>query len=138
MPGWSHEDSQLAARDWLSILVTMPVSSGFQGYRDGRYHSAKGWRCLLGLRACAHPPGACLSPILPQPLGPALRVSFPVPTAAASLGAGNAMGTMTVQMAQMRWAGRPEEGRIRAGPLGCPDLTRTPAPWPTERLYTSL
>lgn len=46
-----------------------------------------------------------LSPVVPQPLGPALRVSSPAPMAAASLGAGNAMGIMTVQMAQMRWAG---------------------------------
>lgn len=64
-----------------------------------------------------------------QPLGPALRVSSPVPMADASLGAGNVMGIMTVQMAQTRWAGRPEGGRdglrrVRAGLQGCPGLTR--------------
>lgn len=64
-----------------------------------------------GLSPCAHPPGACFSPVLLQPLGPAPRVSSPVPMAAALLGAGNAMGTMTVQMAQTRCVRRAEGGR---------------------------
>lgn len=82
-----------------------------------------------GLSPCAHPPGACLSPVLLQPLGPALRVSSPAPTAAALPGAGSAMGTMTVQMAQMRWGGRAAGGRggLGRGGVGLqgpPHLTR--------------
>lgn len=88
-----------------------------------------------------------LGPVSPlsflQPLGPALRVSSRVPMAAALLGAGNAMGTTTVQMGLTRWEGRPAQGKdglggIRAGLPGCPALTRMPARVPTERLQSPV
>lgn len=74
-------------------------------------------------QGCRCPVPTVLGPVFPQPLGPAPRASSPVPTAAASLGAGSVMGIMTVPTAQTRWAERDLKeggglGRISAEPQG--------------------
>lgn len=110
-PAGPRRAASWLARDGLGILVIMPIHCDFQGCRDKGHCSARAGDALEAESLC--PPSWGLSlPVPPQPPGPALRVSSPVPMAAASLGAGNAMGIMTVRMAQTRWAGRPDGGRV--------------------------